>query len=181
MGNSFVDCTRAFCRRLRQIGATPPACLVARCDGWANSGLSVNSCRHDGDRRPLHADADKRHLPAFANDDDCGGGSWRSDRTVCSYDWHYSKRHQEGAGLFDRFATWIHVHGVRCRSFCDRYLSCDDPRVFQSAHVPWRRQCYPWDASRTGHAADGRAQEVHALHLPDVSRRLAGNLRHHPF
>ncbi len=76
----------------------------------------------------------------------------RSDRAVCSHDWHYSKRHQESAGVFNSFAARLHVHGLRRRRICNRNFSRGDARVFQSAHVSRRRQRDPRYASRAGHA-----------------------------
>src|SRR5262249_40009559 len=55
----------------------------------------------------------------------------------------------------------------------------DDARVLQSADVPRRRFSYSRHASRTGHAQDGQPAEVHAVHILDFSRRLAGDLRNH--
>ncbi len=116
MGHSFVDCARAFHRRLWQVGPTSAARLAAGRDGWPNSSLGIDSRRDDGHRRSLHGDAHKRHLPAFANDDDGGGGGWRGDGDLCGDDRHHSKRHQEGPGVFDRFAARFHVHGLRRRA-----------------------------------------------------------------
>ena len=64
-------------------------------------------------------------------------------------------------------------------AFRHRHLPRDDACVLQSTDVPRRGQCDSRHASRAGHAPHGRAEEIHAVHLPDVSRRLAGDLRHH--
>ena len=161
--------------------ASRPNCLytfVTRCDGRSNSGLRFDPRGDDGDRRSLHGYAYECDLPAFANHD-AGRGSGGPRPRFCSDDRYYSKRHQEGARILDRLAAWIHVHGLRRGRVCNRHLPRDDARFFQSADVSWRRQRHSRNASRAGHAAHGRTQEVHALHVPDVPRRLVGNLRHH--
>jgi hypothetical protein len=69
--------------------------------------------------------------------------------------------------------------GVRRRRVHHRHLSRDDARVFQSADVPWFRVSHSRHAPRAGHAQDGRPEEIHAHHLHDLPRRVAGHLRHH--
>ena len=65
------------------------------------------------------------------------------------------KRHQEGFGIFDRFATRIHVHGVR--RWCFRH------RIF---HVMTMRSSgidVPWGGS-----------VIHGMHHEQDMRRMGG-------
>ena len=56
-------------------------------------------------------------------------------------------------------------------------LPHDHPRLLQGAAVPRRRLGDPRHARRAGHAAHGRAAQVHADHRGHVHRRLAGDRR----
>src|SRR5205807_6572564 len=58
-------------------------------------------------------------------------------------------------------------------------LSCDDARILQGADVSRRRQRDSRHASRAGHAAHGWSEPVYEVHVLDISRRLAGHLRHY--
>ena len=81
----------------------------------------------------------------------------RVDRVVRRVDRSGAERHQARAGVFDRQPTRLHVPGARRRRIRRRHLPPDDARVLQGAALPWFRQRDSCDASRAGHAEDGRA------------------------
>ncbi len=174
-----MDCPGSDDRRLRQVGPISSARLAAGCNGRPDAGVGVDSCGHNGDRRPVHADTHERDLSAFADHDAGGGVDWRVHRDLCRNDRDHAKRHQEGPGILHRFATGLYVPGLRRGRVCNRHLSRDDACVLQGPDVPRRGQRDSRHASRTGHASNGRAEEVHALDPSDLFCRVAGDLRHH--
>ena len=102
-----------------------------------------------------------------------GDGYFRRDHRL------HAERHQESPCLLDRLAAWLYVSGLRSGRIHHRHLSRHDARLLQGAHVPRRRKRHPRHASRAGHAAHGRLEEVHAYNLLDFLRRLVSHLRHH--
>ena len=79
-------------------------------------------------------------------------------------------RHQARAGVLDRVAARLHVHGDGGRRVFGRRVPPDDARLFQGAAVPWQRVGHPRDGRRTGYAPHGRLEEVHA---GDAARRCS--------
>ena len=80
--------------------------------------------------------------------------------------------------LFDDFAARLHVSSLWHGRLCCRDLPRYYARVFQSTSLPRFRLGDSWNASRAGHATNGRPEEIHADHVRDHVHRLACNLRH---
>ena len=85
-----------------------------------------------------------------------------------------AERHQEGRRLFDLLAARLHVRRPRRRRLQPRHFPSLHPRLLQGAAVPRRGLGHHRDASRAGHARDGRAAKGDARHLLDDDGRHAG-------
>ena len=97
---------------------------------------------------------------------------------ICRHHRPRAERHQEGSRLLDHLAAWLHVSGLRTRRLYSGNLSRHHARVLQGASLPRLRFSNPRHASRAGHAAHGRTQEIHAHHVCDHAYRLAGDFGH---
>ena len=84
------------------------------------------------------------------------------------------ERHQAGDRLFDLFAARLHVRRRRRFGLWRGDVPSLHPCLLQGAPVPRRRLRDPCDASRAGHAEDGRAGAAHSVHLGDDADRQSG-------
>ena len=84
------------------------------------------------------------------------------------------ERHQAGDRLFDLLAARLHVRGGGRLGLWRGDVPPLHPRLLQGAAVPGRRFGHHRDASRAGHAQDGRAGQSAALHLGDDADRQSG-------
>ena len=150
-----------------QVGSDPFICLVARCHGRSHTGFGADPRRYHGDGGCVHGLALTCDLRART--DGAGGGrDYRNaDGLLCGDDRHRSDGYQESSRLFDGFATWLHVYGLRRRRILGGHFPLDDPRFFQRPAVSGGRLGNPRLRRRAGHAEDGRAAPVRAMDISD--------------
>ena len=139
-----------------QIGPVPAPHLASRRDGGPDARLRPHPRRDHGDRGRLHGRApvaavrdvvDRAQRRSHRRRDD---GLFRRDRRAGA------ERHQARHRLFDLFAARLHVRRPRRRRLQPRHVPSLHPRLLQGAAVPRRGLGHHRDASRAGHAPDGR-------------------------
>ena len=104
----------------------------------------------------------------------------RDDGLLRRHRWSRAERHQESDRLFDLLAARLHVCRPRSRRLQPRHFPPLHPRFLQGAAVPRRGLRHHRDASRAGHARDGRAAEGDPVHvLDDDDRNAFADRRRH--
>ncbi len=88
-----------------------------------------------------------------------------------------AERHQEGARLLHGVAAGLHVRRRGRGRVLRGHLPSGHSRLLQGLPVPRLRRGDPRPARRTGHAQDGRPQEVHAADALDLPHRHRGHHR----
>ncbi len=178
LGRAVGHLPAALHRRDRQERPDSAVCLAAGRDGRSDAGVRAHPRGDDGHRRRLHARPQRGALLARADGAADRGDRRRADRADGGLDRPGAERHQARARVFD---------GLAARATCSRRWASggvrgrrvppDDARLLQGAALPRQRLGDPRDGRRAGHAADGRAQEVHAGHLRDDDDRHARDRR----
>src|SRR3989449_3648767 len=108
-GGHYLNRSSAFHRRHRQERPDSFVCLAAGRDGWSDTGLSIDSCRDNGDGGRLHGRALLGHLYTCANGNVYHRCHRRSDGLVCRDDRDRAERYQESSRLFDDLPALLHV------------------------------------------------------------------------
>ena len=167
----------AAARRVRQVGADPPACLAAGRDGRADAGIRADPCGNDGHCRRVPPRAPQRPLRARARSDDGRRLDRRRDGPPRRDHGRHAIQPEEGARLLDDLADRLHGHGLRRRRVLRRDVPPHDPRVLQGLPLPGRRRRPARAAGRGRHAQHGRPRTQAALHVRHVPRGNARALR----
>ena len=97
---------------------------------------------------------------------------------LCGFDWAGAERYQAGVGLFNGFATWIHVPCVGRWSILRRRLPRIHARVLQGVVVPRGRLRDSRHERRAGHAEHGRPARQDSDDVLDDVHRDARHLGH---
>ena len=157
-----------------QVGAVLAAHLVARRDGGADAGLRADSRRDDGHRRRVHGGAAVAPVRPRSDRAQRRDDRRRHDGDVRRHGRPGAERHQEGHRLFDVLAARLHVRRSRRRRLWTRDFPSLHSRLLQGSAVPRRGLRHHRDASRAGHAGDGRLERRNPVHLLDDGGRHAG-------
>src|SRR3546814_10727508 len=94
----------------------------------------------------------------------------RSPRTDTSFP--YTTLFLSSRRLLDAVTAWLHDGRAGRFGLCRRDLPSHDPRLLQGVAVPGGRLRHHCDASRAGHAQDGRTErsEEHTSELQSLMR-----------
>ena len=141
----------------RQISADSAARVAARRDGGPDTGVRIDPCRDDGDRRRVPGRAYGGHLHPRTRSECFDRHHRRGYGILCRDDRAGADRYQKSACLFDDLAARPDVRRARRRRLRRRDLSSVHSRVLQSVPVPRRRQRDPRAQWRAGHPQDGRS------------------------
>ncbi len=156
-----------------QVGTVPAAHLAARRDGRPDPGFGPHSCRDDGDGRRVHGGETFAAIRNVADCAECRHHCRWDDGLLRRDSWPGAERHQESDRLFDLFAARLHVRRPWGRRLQPRHFPPFHPRLLQGSVVPRRWLGHHGDASRAGHARDGRPAQGDAHHLLDDDDRIA--------
>ncbi len=108
-----IDRTSVAGRRLREIGADPVVCMVARRHGRSHSRFGIDPRGHDGDGGCLHDRTVGADLSARSDGDGSNRGDRCRDGILRGDHRPDAVRYQESVRLLDGFAARIHVHRSR--------------------------------------------------------------------
>ena len=157
-----------------QVGAVLAAHLVARRDGGADAGLRADSRRDDGHRWRVHGGASVAPVRPRSDRAQRRDDRRRHYGDVRRHGRPGAERHQEGHRLFDVLAARLHVRRARRRRLWTRDFPSLYARLLQGPAVSRSGLRHNRDASRAGHASDGRPARRNPVHLLDDGGRHAG-------